>query len=233
MSCDEYVRLIHLNVEGELSEDERNRLWLHVAVCEGCAAEVRLVRRSDQLMNVVRASPTMPDPDQVLRSVLKRTGVEQATSPHAVFFDNLIEIFLRPRVRFAYAAFVLLAVSTFMIHQVEALRSADELSTRFTLRSGSPGADVVYTLPLTEAVKIAGAEQLEPLIAAAPVSMSGNRLRAHKSDIDPWVQSVSPRVLCRILASSVPNLRHIPVVVAEMQQSVTTSFTLRFGGNNK
>ena len=60
MSCDEYVRLIHLNEEGELSEDERNRLWLHVAVCEGCAAEVRLVRRSNQLMSVVRASPIMP-----------------------------------------------------------------------------------------------------------------------------------------------------------------------------
>ncbi|MDH3252531.1 MAG: zf-HC2 domain-containing protein [Ignavibacteria bacterium] len=232
MNCNEFIRLIHLNSEGELSEDERDRLGLHLSSCEDCASEARLAGQADHLLNVVRAKPMIPDPDQLLRSILKRTGAEQGKSLPTGFFENLMGFFVRPTVRVAYAAFVILLVSMFMLQQAEALRSVDELGTRFALRSRPPMADVVYSIPLDDARDMVGADEFEPLIAAAPVNVSDNTLRAQKSDLDPWAHSVSPRFLSRILASSVPGLEGIPAALVEMQQSITSSFTLRIGGNN-
>jgi Putative zinc-finger len=233
MNCDEFIELIHLNIEGELSEDERDRLRLHLSSCGQCAAEARLAGQAEHLMNVVRVTPMIPDPDQLLRSILKRTGAEQGMRLPKGFFENLMDLFVRPGVRVAYAAFVILVVSTFMLQQAEALRSVDELGTRFVVRSGSPRADVVYSIPLDDARDLVGADEFGPLIAVAPVSVAGNKLRARKSGLDPWVQSVSSRLLSRILVPSCPGLEQIPGALVEMQQSMSSSFTLRTGGNSQ
>jgi hypothetical protein len=230
MSCNEFVELIHLNIKGELAEDERNRLRLHLLSCEHCTAEARLAGQADHLLNIVRATPIIPDPDHLLYSILKRTGAEHGKSRTAVFFENLMSFCLRPGVRITYAACVILLVSTFMLQQAEALRIVDELGTRFALRSGPPMADVVYSIPLNEARSIVGRGEFEQLIAAVPLTVSGNTLRIHKSDLEPWAHSVSTWFLSRVLSSSVPGLERVPGELAEMQQSITLSFGLRIRG---
>jgi hypothetical protein len=148
------------------------------------------------------------------------------------FFETVLGLFMRPSVRYAYAALVLLLVGTFVIQQAEALRSVDDLGTRLARRSGSPRADILYSVPLDEAKNIVGSDEFEPLIAATPVRVSNDRLFAQKSDLEPWTQSVSSRFFSRILSSTAPGLDQLPEALVGIQQSITSSLTLRVGGNN-
>ena len=237
MNCEEAIRLIHLNAEDELSAAERNDLQGHLHICDRCPAEAQLVRQTDRLLKNLRAStPILARPEDLAESILDSVARDprpDSDHPRKHALDSLLNVFLRPAIRYAYAALVLFFVALFMVQQADTLRSMEALSAKLSRSHGSLEADIRYGISVDDAQKIVGKAELEPLIAGAPVRISHDRLSVRRSDIEPWTPSFSSRLVTRMFASSETPSERLPDLLLDLQRSISSSFILRIGGDNQ
>ena len=236
MKCEESVRLIHLNAGEELSASELKELREHLETCTVCASEARLVGQTAQFLKRLHAStPILARPEDLTRLIMKElsTGSRAIDRRHRRKpLDALLDVCLRPAVRYAYAALILFFVALFMIQQTDTLRSMEDLGIRLARSEGTLGTDIRFSIPVDEARKIIGDTDLEPLMAQTSIRVSDDKFTVRRSEIEPWTRSFSSRLISRTLASSETSVEQIMGLLFDLQKSVSSSPTLRSGGNN-
>ncbi len=235
MTCEEALRLIHLNRDGERTPEEDQALRVHLEGCPLCSSEARLVRDTAGMLARIQASePRLPEPEDLSAKILSALAEPEPREHSRTFgaaMDMVLNAFLRPAVRAGYAVTALVLVGTFILQQAQAFRSVDALGTRLSQGPIPQGAEVQFSIPLEDARHIVGASALEPLLSAAPVTVSRDRISVLKSEIEPWGPSLPSRLAARLLASSAP-IEELPDVLLELEKSISLSLKLRNGGNN-
>jgi hypothetical protein len=237
MKCEEAIRLIHLDRQGERSSEESEMLRLHLESCERCASEALLVRLTDPFLRQICAShPALALPENLSQAIMNELARarREGPAPRAQgALETFLDLFQRPAIRYGYIIVVLFFTALFMITEADALRSMDALSAKLARSTEPPRTDIRYSMPLKDARNIVGTSQLEPLLANTPVRVSNDQLIVHKSEIDPWTSSLTTRLSTRLLSSSETPAERIPDVLLELQKSISYSLSLRAGGNAK
>jgi hypothetical protein len=83
--------MMHLNREGELSEHLRTRIQRHAERCPGCAAELDLIRRTENAYVSLRSTaPVLRDPAALTLEVMRLVEADGA-SPKGRWFDRIFE----------------------------------------------------------------------------------------------------------------------------------------------
>ena len=235
MNCEEAIRLIHLDGGGETSAREDAELRAHLLSCEGCASEARLVQQTAHTLRRLSVSiPVLPRPEELVRSIMAGVAESSRLRPRPRgSLDALLVFFARPAVRLSYAVVVLAFVLLFVFQQADMFLSIDALSGKLAQAKQHPVADIQYSMTLEEARGIVGTAELEPFIAGSPLSVSSDRISVRKSDIESWVPSLGSRFTSTLLASSDSPVERLPRLIFDIQNSVTSSFTLRLGGKDQ
>jgi hypothetical protein len=86
---------MHLNREGELSEPLRTRILRHAERCQGCAAELDLIRRTENAYVSLRTTtPVLRDPAVLTLEVMRLVNAG-SVSPKDRWFDGIFEQWIR------------------------------------------------------------------------------------------------------------------------------------------
>jgi len=235
MNCEEAIRLIHLDADGETSAREGEALRAHLLSCEGCANEARLVRQTERTMHRLRTSmPVLTQPEDLVKSILAGiSGNTPRRSRSGSIMEAFFNLSARPGFRLAYAAVVLAFVSLFMLQQADTFRSVEALGEKLAQAQRPTTPDVQYSITIEDARDIIGSSELEPFIEGTPVSVSSERISVRKSDLASLAPSLGSRLASRLLASSDTPVERLPHLIVDIQQSLTSSLTLRPGGKDR
>lgn len=234
MNCEEAIRLIHLNAADETSARESEQLRAHLLSCEGCAREARLVRQTEDTFNQLRASvPVLPRPGDLVESILARiTEGPHRRSPSRGSLEAFLALSTRPAFKLAYAAVVLTFVFLFMLQQADAFRSVEALGEKLAQTQRPLVTDVRYSMTLEDARGIVGTTELESFVEGTPILVSSDRISVRKSDLESWAPSLGSRLSSRVLGSSYTPIERLPLLILDIQKSVTSSLILRPGGKD-
>lgn len=237
MKCEEAIRLIHLNAEGERSLEEEALLRTHLHGCTACSAEADRVGGAEGILaRLRRSTPELAEPERLTQSILRHTAAgsitgDTLTARQAI--DALLSAFLHPAIRYAYAALVLFFLGLFVIQQTTMYHSIDALGEKLSRSAPPLGADVRYSVPLRQAQQIFGPSALVPLLATTPAELVDNRISIRKSEIEPWTTVFSSRLAARMITSAETPIEVLPELFLDLQKSLSLSLTLRVGGTDQ
>ncbi len=201
MNCEYYHRLLHLNRSGERTKRETEELAHHLRTCEQCAAlEQQLAGPNEYVDRLKACQLVVPDPEILTEHII--ASVTPRSTAHASFLGTILDFLLMTRTRYAFAAFVCLAVSVFVYQYGSLLNSVHLLEERIAEGSRpGPGTTITYTLD-RESVRRTGAlPLLQSIVDPDDYALENGDITVQKEVVDSYATRIDTQRLQRLASA--------------------------------
>jgi hypothetical protein len=232
MSCERYQRLLQLNREGEITEEELRELRLHVKQCERCAFELQRIERADGFIDRIRVHTPVPaEPERLTANIMRGVRAEPATSKPVNPIDRVLDFFLLPRVRHASIAVILLMTSTFLIELGGTFNRISDLE-RHLATPPHNDAVAVYTVQSKTLQQIATSDRGRPIMDNVALTVTNDRFDIPVKDADALLSGIALKNVPALVGTSVLGIdrKTFENIINEVQSTAELTFRIRHQG---
>jgi anti-sigma factor RsiW len=234
MSCKRYQRLLHLNRSGEISQREADDLRQHLRLCEKCSLEFQRIQRADGFVGRLSSvSPSPVDPEKLTADILRRVRAE-ASSPRPLNpLDQVVEIFMRPVIRFATVVIVLVITTTFAVQLVGTVNDVYALERRMeTSRRDIASSTSGYSVQSKTLQEVVKSERANTLTSNASFNVRDGRIQIPEKDVESLLSAYSLKNLSTLVGSAALHVdkKTLEKIVNEVKATAERSFRLGHEG---
>lgn len=230
MNCDRYRRTLYLYRDGELSNREAADLVQHLHACESCRLEKeRIAKAEDKVRRARSFDPVMNSSDFVASSIMSRVRSSIVEQSRVGMLDTILDLFALQKVRVASAAFVVLAVGTFLFQYLTLFTDIHSLESAANLESRtSHVSKTLYSVESTRLQELSHSKEFQGFVPSGQYTVADGQIVVHQSDVTWFLSSYGIRTLTSTVASSVLRMdkQKIDNIIEDVEKNakIITSF---------
>ena len=234
MSCTYFQQLLHLNRTGELSGKEAEELREHLRLCESCSLEFQRIQRADHFINrLTLFSPVPRNEEQLTAAIMQRVRRSAAPSVPAGLADRILDLFIKPPVRFAAAAVIVLILFTFGIQLYTTLNSIADLEFQMASVRGraSSAGEPTITAQSSTLQEVTRSKSGRSVADELSLTASDGRIEVPEKNVQSVLSMYNMGVVSATVDSSVLHLdrKTLEKIIIEIRS--TAARTIRAGGH--